>query len=187
MGIFLVWWTCLDFTDVFMTKAACHHGPCAMTFPTNPGSISEVLWILCHMGSSTPAHSLVSFGFCLVVLHYPNFWELHLGPGGGYACILVSAFLHLTVCPFSSHFADPWCLELSARFQRHVQFCFAIWSRSWSHSIKVHLFYLLNCILDQWAKFKCVTGLLSSVVGTCSLLLSQFILCQSVLFTWVLH
>ncbi len=81
-------------------RQPCHHGSCAITFPTNSGSISEVLWILCHMGSSTPAHRLVSFGFCLVVLHYPNFWELHLGPRGGHPCILVSAFFHLTVCPF---------------------------------------------------------------------------------------
>jgi hypothetical protein len=137
------------------------------------------------MGSSTPAHRSVSFGFCLVVLHYPNFWELYLGPQGGHPCILVSAFLLLTVCPFSSQ--KSLCRSMMFGIECKVSKACAILLY---HLVKimgsfsqVHMFYFLKCILDQCAKFKFVTGLLSSVMVDCSLVLSHFILCQSVLFT----
>lgn len=128
---------------------------------------------------------LVSFGFRLVVLHYPNLWELHLGPWGGHPCILVSAFLHLTVCPFSSQksFCRSMMFGIECKVSKACAILLCHLVKIMGSFYQVHMFYLLNCILDQCAKFKFVTGLLSSVVGDCSLLLSQFILCQSVLFT----
>ncbi len=92
-----------------------------------------VTWV--HQHQLTGWFHLVSVWLYCTTLTFGSFtWVLGVVI---HASLWVHSFTWQSVhFQVKSHFADPWCLELSARFQRHVQFCFAIWLRSWGHSIR---------------------------------------------------